>query len=47
MPLTVADLDTLETYLSGVMNRSEHHADTVWAIALALVGAILWKKDSA
>jgi hypothetical protein len=45
MPLTVADLDTLEMYLSGVMNRSDHHADTVGAIALALIGAVLWKKD--
>ncbi|SRR6266702_3241907 len=46
MPLTVADLKTLEKYLAGVMNRSEHHADTVGAIALALVGAVLWKKDA-
>jgi len=46
MPLTVADLDTLEIYLSGVMNRSEHHADTVGAVALTLIGAILWKKDA-
>ncbi len=47
MPLTVADLETLESYLSGVMNRSGHHADTVGAIALALIGAVLWKKDAA
>jgi hypothetical protein len=47
VPLTVADLETLETYLSGVMNRSEHHAETVGAIALALIGAVLWKKDPA
>jgi len=46
MPLTVADLDTLEIYLSGVLNRSEHHAETVGAIALALIGAVLWRKDS-
>jgi hypothetical protein len=25
MPLTVADLETLEQYLAGVMNRSGHH----------------------
>jgi hypothetical protein len=47
MPLTVADLETLETYLAGVMNRSEHHADSVRAIVLALIGAVLWKKDAA
>jgi hypothetical protein len=45
MPLTVADLETLETYLDGVMNRSEHHAERVGAIALALIGAVLWRKD--
>jgi len=45
MPLTVADLKTLEEYLDGVMNRSDHHAKTVGAITLALVGAVLWKKD--
>jgi len=45
MSLTVSDLETLETYLSGVMDRSEHHADSVGAIALALIGAVLWRKD--
>jgi len=46
MPTTVADLATLEEYLAGVMNRSGHHAETVGAIALALLGAVLWKKDA-
>ena len=46
MPQTVADLDTLESYLAGVLNRSEHHAQTVGAVALALVGAVLWRKDA-
>jgi Integron cassette protein VCH_CASS1 chain len=46
VPLTVADLDTLESYLAGVIDRSDHHAQTVGAIALALIGAVLWKKDS-
>lgn len=45
MPLAVGDLETLETYLNGVLNRSEHHAQTVGAIALALIGAVLWRKD--
>ena len=45
MSLTVADLDTLESYLNGVLNRSQHHAQTVGAIALALIGAVLWRKD--
>ena len=46
MPLSVNDVATLETYLDGVMNRSEHHAETVGAIALTLLGAVLWRKDS-
>lgn len=44
MPLTVADLDTLLEYFDGVMSRT-HHAPNVNAIALALLGAVLWKKD--
>jgi Integron cassette protein VCH_CASS1 chain len=46
MALTVADLNTLESYLSGVLNRSNHHAETVGGIALALIGAVLWRKDA-
>jgi hypothetical protein len=45
MPISVDDVATLETYLQGVINRSEHHAETVGAIALALLGAVLWRKD--
>jgi hypothetical protein len=45
MPLQVDDLRLLEEYLGGVLDRSEHHAKTVGAIALALVGAVLWRKD--
>lgn len=45
MPLQVADLPTLGLYIDGVMNRSGHHAEAVGGIALALLGAILWKKD--
>jgi len=45
MPQTVSDLDTLMTYFSGVMDRT-HHAPNVDAIALALLGAVLWRKDA-
>lgn len=45
MPITVEDVATLEKYLEGVMDRSEHHAETVGAVALALLGAVLWSKD--
>lgn len=45
MPISVDDMATLEQYLQGVMNRSDDHAETVGAIALALLGAVLWRKD--
>jgi hypothetical protein len=45
MSVLVEDVATLERYLQGIMNRSEHHAKTVGAVALALLGAILWRKD--
>ena len=45
MPLTIEGVEQVQLYLSGVMGRSEHHAQTVGGIALTLLGAILWKKD--
>ncbi len=45
MPVAVNDVDTLKTYISGVMVRADHHANNVSSIALALAGAIVWRKD--
>lgn len=45
MPQPVTDVEQLREYIGGVMERAEHHADEVSDIALALVGAIVWKKD--
>ena len=45
MAVTVKDIDTLQEYIKGVMARADHHAGNVNEIALALVGAIVWKKD--
>lgn len=45
MPLTVTEVEELRAYLSGVMNRADHHAGRVNEIALALAGAILWRKS--
>jgi hypothetical protein len=45
MPLPVTDVEILKGYINGVMERAEHHADQVEQIALALAGAIIWKKD--
>lgn len=45
MALVVTDVEQLRDYLCGVMARADHHADNVKEISLALVGAILWRKD--
>lgn len=45
MPATITDVDTLKLYISGVMDRADHHAGNVDAIGLALAGAIVWRKD--
>lgn len=47
MPLAVSDVDTLKRYVEGVMGRSAHHAGKVGGAALALAGAIVWRKDDA
>lgn len=45
MALTVTEIEDLRAYISGVMDRADHHADQVNEIALALTGAILWRKE--
>ena len=45
MALTVTEIEELRAYLNGVMNRADHHAGEVNEIALALTGAILWRKN--
>jgi len=47
MPLAVQDVDTLQQYISGVMDRADHHAGKVSAAVLALAGAVIWRKDAA
>ena len=46
MALLADDVATLQEYARGVMARSEHHADTVGSIALALMGAVIWRADA-
>src|SRR5215216_5608681 len=46
MPVTVAEIETLRRYVGGVMQRAEHHANLVDEVVLALVGAVVWKKDA-
>lgn len=45
MPTKITDLDILKEYIRGVMGRADHHAKNINEITLALVGAIIWKKD--
>ena len=45
MAKTVNDVATLQRYLVEVMRKTDHHAPNVDVIALALAGAIIWKKD--
>lgn len=44
MPRTVTDIDVLQEYLNGVMERAAHHAGKVEQIALAVAGAVVWRK---
>jgi Integron cassette protein VCH_CASS1 chain len=46
MPITVSDVNELKVYIEGVMDRANHHAKNVQGIALALAGAVVWKKDT-
>jgi hypothetical protein len=46
MPISATDVHTLHAYAEGVMNRADHHAGEVKAIALALLGGIVWRADS-
>ncbi|MBF0520758.1 MAG: hypothetical protein HQK92_13685 [Nitrospirae bacterium] len=45
MPNSVTDVNILRDYLQGVMVRAGHHAQDVNEIALAIAGAIIWRKD--
>ena len=45
MALTVTEIEELRAYLKGVMDRADHHAGGVSESALALTGAILWRKN--
>jgi hypothetical protein len=44
MSLGVDDLNTLSTYVNGVIDRADHHASRVNAVVLALLGAVIWRK---
>ena len=41
MPLQVDDITELQNYLSGVLQRANHHGQNVRYVVLSLVGAII------
>ena len=45
MTTIVKDVDALQDYLRGVMDRAKHHAGNVDEIALTIAGAVIWCKD--
>jgi hypothetical protein len=45
MPQQVTDIDVLKTYLRGVMDRADHHAQNINEVALAVAGGVIWRKD--
>lgn len=45
MSIQADDIQTLHTYAQGVMSKVAHHAGNVGAIALALLGGIIWRTQ--
>jgi hypothetical protein len=45
MAATPKDLEALHAYANGVMDRAWHHAGEVRGVALALLGAVIWRGD--
>ncbi|WP_319528956.1 hypothetical protein [uncultured Cohaesibacter sp.] len=45
MAISAEDVEVLHQYAEGVMNRADHHAGQVKAIALAILGAIVWRAS--
>lgn len=45
MSIQADDVQTLHAYAEGVMSRVAHHAGNVGAIALALLGGIIWRTE--
>ncbi len=43
MATTIHNIEILRTYISGVLDRANHHAQNVNEIALAIAGGIIWK----
>jgi len=45
MAVKVETAVLLKEYFNGVLERADHHAQGVQEIALALMGAVIWKSE--
>lgn len=43
MATTIESIETLRKYITGVLERANHHAPNVNEIALAIAGGMMWK----
>ncbi len=46
MTRSISDINVMQEYLRGVLDRADHHAPNVDNIALAVAGAVIWRKDA-
>ena len=46
MSTTIHNIEILREYLSGVLDRADHHAQDVNEIALAIAGGIIWRTTN-
>jgi hypothetical protein len=45
MAITIKSIDQLKVHIEGVMQRADHHAQSVYKVVLTLVGLVAWKAD--
>ena len=46
MAITAKDVQQLNEYAAGVMDRADHHAGAVKGSALTVLGGIIWRADA-
>lgn len=46
MAVTIESIKILQDYLSGVLEKANHHAPNVENIALAIAGGIIWRTTN-
>lgn len=45
MSQQLTEIDALREYLSGILNRADHHAQNVNEVSLSIAGGVVWRKD--